>query len=162
MIRMKEKTRKKLERKFLALPLHHIDTSVILEPPTTEVGRVCRKYLQLLTTRYRSKLSFPVIGELLIKVLQTENTHARYAALDSIMDLLKDRKISIYVPEEIGELIQKIRKLDTRIIEIDAHIVACAVEDKALTLATLDKELLHNDKIEKEFNLEIKHPDELV
>ena len=40
--------------------------------------------------------------------------------------------------------IQKIMSLDTRIKPTDAEILACAVEDNAKTLVTLDKILIKN------------------
>ncbi|MBI4170463.1 MAG: hypothetical protein HY514_02125 [Candidatus Aenigmarchaeota archaeon] len=49
-----------------ALPLHHIDTSVLLEPHTTENGRWCKKYLQRIGSKYRGVVSAPVLSELMI------------------------------------------------------------------------------------------------
>ena len=55
-----------------------------------------------------------------------------------------------------------IKKLDTRIEKTDREIVACAIEDKATALVILDKDLLHNERIENAFDIKIKHPKELL
>ena len=62
---MKKKTFEKLLRRFLGLPPHHIDTSILLEPEKTEDGRDCRKYLQKVGYDYRGKLSLPVFAKFL-------------------------------------------------------------------------------------------------
>ena len=67
---MKEKTLFKLEKRFLALPLHHIDTDVILEPESTEAGRYCTRYVKRIGVMYRGKLAIPVLGELLLYIIQ--------------------------------------------------------------------------------------------
>lgn len=162
MIVMKRKTEEKLRRRFLALPLHHIDTSIILEEPTTEFGRMCRKYLQILNRNYRGKFSLPVLGELLLKILDRKTSHERYVTLDIINEWMKNKNTGFYIPFNISETVNIIKNLDSRIKETDAHILACAIEDKALTFVTLDKELIHNQKIEEFFGISIMSPHELV
>jgi len=75
-----------MARELKGLPLHHIDTSIILEPEITEDGR--------------------------------------------------------------------------RISPLDAQIVACAIENKA-NLVTLDRKLIGNIAVEKEFSIKIFHPKNL-
>lgn len=162
MIKMQKKTEEKLKRQFLALPLHHIDTSIILQEPTTELGRMCRKYLQILDRNYRGKFSLPVLGELLLKVLDRETSHERYVTLDIINEWVKNKKIGFYIPFDISETVDIIKNLDPRIKETDAHILACAIEDNALTFVTLDKELAHNQKIEEFFGISLLFPHELI
>lgn len=159
---MEKKTEEKLERRFLTLPLHHIDTSIILETPTTESGRACRKYLQVLNTKYRGKFSLPVLGELLLRILKLETVHEKYVTLDIITEWIKNKRIELYIPTNISETVNTIKTIDTRIKETDAHILACAIEDNALTFVTLDKELTHNHRIEENFDINIVYPDELV
>ena len=159
---MLEKVKEKLERRLLILPLHHIDTSVILEPEKTHNGRFCKKYLQRLGYNYRGRLSLPVTGELFIKISSLINIQDRQIAFEIITDLIKARKIDFYVPETISSNIQKIMSLDTRIKPTDAEILACAVEDNAKTLVTLDKILINNKAIENNFKLKIMHPKELI
>lgn len=52
-----------MTRELKGLPLHHIDTSIILEPEITEDGRHCTKYLQRVGYNYRGVLSTPVLSE---------------------------------------------------------------------------------------------------
>lgn len=72
------------------------------------------------------------------------------------------RKIEFYSPIDTCNIIEKIKKIDERIKSIDREIVACAVEDKAVVLVSLDTDLIHNEKIEKEFGIKIRHPKELL
>ena len=75
-------------------------------------------------------------------------------------DLVKDKKIKFYVLKNISLKI-KVTELDTRIKPTDASIVACTIEDKTI-LVTLDKDLLHNEKIEGQYKIKILHPKELI
>ena len=70
---MKDKTKEKYERWAESLPLHHIDTSVILENPKTINGRFCTKYLQRVGYKYRGVLSLPVLGELFLRIILLKN-----------------------------------------------------------------------------------------
>ena len=58
---MLRKTKEKLERRLVTLPLHHIDTSVVIEPENTPDGRFCRRYLQKVSYNYRGVFSAPVL-----------------------------------------------------------------------------------------------------
>lgn len=40
--------------------------------------------------------------------------------------------------------------------------VACTIEKNVNTLVTLDTNLIHNEKIEREFGIKIRHPNELL
>lgn len=159
---MKPKTLRKILRRFEGLPLHHIDTSVILEPDNTENGRYCRRYMQKVGYNYAGKFSFPVLSELFVTVLQTQNYADKQDLLDVIDKIISARKIGFYSSEDICNIMENIKKIDTRIEKMDREITACAIEDKADVLVTLDKDLLHNRKIENIFDIKIKHPKELV
>ena len=159
---MKEKTKERLEKEFLALPLHHIDTSILLEVENTENGRFCQRYLQKIGSKYRGSISLPVIGEVLLNILSLKTIHEKYVLLEIADSLISIRKIKFYIPLDISETLTKIKSLDSRIEPTDAMIFACAVEDNVNTLVTLDKNLIHNEKLEKEFGIKIKHPRELL
>ena len=73
------------------MPLHHIDTSVLIEPEKTEDGRYCRKYLQKVGYNYRGKFSSPVFSELFMRLLAIENYDDRDAFL-MLVDHLKNRR----------------------------------------------------------------------
>jgi len=160
---MKEKTFLKLQRQFLALPLHHIDTSLIEEPDTTETGRQCRKYLNVVGYNYRGKFSLPALGELLLKIIyKLKIVHERYSALDVITNWIENKNIELYVPKNIGGLINEIKTHDTRIKETDAQILACAIEDHSKIFVTLDADLIGNKTLEREFSIKIRHPEKLI
>ncbi|MBI4010057.1 MAG: hypothetical protein HY361_02595 [Candidatus Aenigmarchaeota archaeon] len=160
---MKRKTFLTLQKKLQALPLHHIDTSIIGEPSITEAGRQCRKYLNIVGYNYRGKFSLPALGEVLLRIIyQLKIANERYIALDVITSWVENKKIGFYAPRDIGEILDKIKRIDNRVKGTDAQILACAAEDNAKALVTLDTALVHNETLEKEFDIEIKHPRELI
>ncbi len=159
---MQKKTEERLEREFLVLPLHHIDTNILLEPENTENGRFCQRYLQKVGSKYRGYVSLPVLGEILMNIFSLKTLHEKYVALDTINSLLSVRKIDFYTPGNIGDYLNKVRGLDSRIESTDAQIFVCGVEHGAKTFVTLDSKLIHNKRLEEEFDIEIKHPSELI
>lgn len=159
---MKQKTLRRILKRFQRLPLHHIDTSVILESETTENGQHCRKYLQKVGYNYMGKLSFPVLSELFVIVLKLENYVDKRDLFDTIDTMISARKMIFYSPEDICRITGKIKEIDTRIEKTDREIIACAIEDKAAVLVTLDKDLIHNERIENIFGIRIRHPKELL
>lgn len=159
---MKKKTLLKLQRRLEKLPLHHIDTSIILEPEKTENGRYCRKYLQKVGYNFRGKISFSVLGEILLNIMSLENYTEQHTALDLFQRLIKVRKIGLYVQKRTEDIVKRIREIDARIDPIDAEILACTIEDEAQVLITLGTKLIHNEKLEKEFGIRIRHPNELL
>lgn len=159
---MKPKTAGKILRRFQSLPLHHIDTSVILEPENTDDGRYCRRYLQLVGNKYRDVVPFPVLSELLLAITEMEKTRDRYDFLDILVNMISVKKIVFYAPKDIGGLLIKIRELDSRVEPTDREIVACGVEHGCDTIITLDKNLIHNKKLESGLDVKIRHPKELL
>jgi len=159
---MTKRPAKQKLKKFQRLPTHHIDTSVILEPEKTDDGRYCKKYLNLVGYKYRGFLSFPVLGELMYKILKLDDTGKRYDALDLIYSLIKTKKIRFRSITGTEKIVQKIKEIDESITPMDRQILACAIVHKVKTLVTLDKRLISNKNIEKEFKIQIKHPKELI
>lgn len=159
---MKKKTIEKLQRRFLTLPLHHIDANIFLEPEKTEHGRACRRYLQKVGYNYRGKISFPSLSELFVIILRLIKYDDKRDLFDAIDKTLSVRKIEFYSQIDICNIVEKIKTIDTRIKPTDREIVACAVEDSASTLVTLDKDLIRHEKLEKEFKINIRHPEEFL
>ena len=125
----------------------------------------CQKYFNLVGYKYRGYLSLPVRGEFFIKILdEIKEQYDRETALILLYDLKEEKNINFFVPSnksKIGKITDEILSLDRRLEFTDASIVACAVENKA-TLITLDKDLLHNKKIEEQYKIKIRHPEELI
>ncbi|MCK4730530.1 MAG: PIN domain-containing protein [Candidatus Aenigmarchaeota archaeon] len=159
---MKPQTKKKLIKRELNKPLHHIDTCIIIESAKkTKLGNICKKYLNLIGYKYRGCFSLPVVGEYFIKVITDVKEFIKQEQMfEYFRDLIKDKKIKFYVLKNISLKI-KVKEIDTRIKSTDASIVACAIEDKTI-LVTLDKDLLHNEKIEDQCEVKILHPRELI
>lgn len=159
---MKKKTLDKLRKRFLTLPLHHVDSSIVLEPENTEDGKYCTKYFNLVGYKYRGKFCIPVLGEILLAISFIKEETKQYDVLDVFLKLIKERKIEFVSVENVEEHMAKIKELDKRIEPIDRFNLACAISDKAKVFLTLDKKLIHNEKIEKEFGIKIMHPSELI
>ncbi|MBI2076487.1 MAG: type II toxin-antitoxin system VapC family toxin [Candidatus Aenigmarchaeota archaeon] len=149
-------------RKFLALPLHHIDTSVLIEPEKTEDGRYCRKYLQKIGYNYRGTLSFPVLSELFLKIVGLEVEEEKLIILRFIAYLRKYKHVTFYSPKKIADILKDLNGLDNRLGPIDTNIIAASIEHKARNLVTLDKQLVHHKSVEEKFGLTISHPKEFI
>jgi len=159
---MKLKTERKLIKRELLKPLHHIDTCIIIESAkNTKAGNTCKKYLNLIGYKYRGCFSLPVVGEYFMKVITDIKEFIKQEQMfEYFRDLIKDKNIRFYVLKNISLKIE-VKEIDTRIKSTDASIVACAIEDKTI-LVTLDKDLIHNEKIEDYYNIRILHPKELI
>lgn len=159
---MKRKTLDKLIRKFQKLPLHHIDTSIILGSSNFEEERVRDKYIQKLAYNYRGKLSFPVLSELFVKFLSLETIEERDVFRQFMDHLLVRREIEFYSPKRIGKIMEELHDMDKRLEPTDIQIVACAIEDKADVLVTLDKNLINHKTIKEKYDLTIAHPKDFI
>jgi len=158
---MEKKIKERLERRFLILPLHQIDTDIILEPENTENGRYCKRYLNKVGYRYRGFLSFPVLSELFLKILKLETFDEKWDTLHLVDSLIKEKKILFYSQKDIREIETKIIEIDKRIQPLDREITACATEQRA-TLVTIDSDLYENYKLQEKLDIQIKHPKELI
>lgn len=159
---MLEKTMEKLKRRLESKPLHHIDTSVVIEPEKTTDGRFCRKYLQKINYTYRGALSSPVLSELLMSMILLKDSDKVHAFLDFLIDLKNARNIEFYMSRDIHSIAARIKEIDRRLDPTDIVIVACAVENNEVNLVTLDRKLIGNKAIEEEFGLKIMHPQHLL
>jgi len=144
------------------LPRHHVDTSVLVEPPNTEDGRFCTRYRQKLNYNYKGVLSFPVLSELFIIINSLENFNDRYDFLEPLLTLIKTKNVGFYAPKNIGNLLNEIKTADNRIAHTDREIMACASEDKSYALITLDEDMLNNKKLELLLKIKILHLKELL
>ncbi|MBI2578101.1 MAG: type II toxin-antitoxin system VapC family toxin [Candidatus Aenigmarchaeota archaeon] len=143
-------------------PKHHIDTSVIIEPENTEDGRFCKRYLQKLNYNYTGILSFPVLSEIFVILNSLEDFNERYDFIEPLLAMVKSRNIEFYAPKDIGNLLNSIKSTEKRIGFVDSEIVACAAEDKADALITLDRDLINNKNLEKLLRIRILHPKDLL
>ena len=133
-----------------------------MELEKTVDGRFCRRYIHKLNYSYRGIISSPVLSELTIAMLLLRDENKRHAFLDVLLNLVNIRKVGFYTPVSIHEISKKIKEIDQRLSPTDIDIVACAIEDKAVNLVTLDKKLIGNKTIEREFGLKILHPKDLL
>ena len=147
---------------FMGMPKHHIDTSVIVEPENTDEGRQCKRYLQKVNYNYKGVLPFPVLSELFLIFASSEDFNARYDFAEPLLGTIKARCIDFYSPKDIACILNKIRIADSRIGSTDREILACAVEDNADALITIDKEMLNNRRLENLLGIKIIHPKDLL
>lgn len=102
-----------------------------------------------------------MLSEILFVILSLEDYNERQELLEIIHELIKIRKIRFYSPRGVEEISSRIKEIDKKILGLDRTILACAIEHKAITTVTLDKKLINNPTLEREFNIKIKHPKEL-
>ena len=159
---MEIKTLERIKRRLEGLEMHHIDTSVIIETDKTPDGRCCRKYLQLTGYKYLGKFSSITMSELFMTLFEFNETEDRLSFIRFLEYLRNRRKVDFYTPQRIGRLLEEIAELDTRLEPHDIMIIACAIEDGASRLVTLDKKLIHHVSIENKYKLKIVHPRELI
>lgn len=150
-------------RKFQKLSLHHIDTSVILEPENTENGRYCTRYLRLVGYKYGGKFSIPMLGELLLYIIQKlDELSKRYDTLDAILKIVFGREIGISSVRGVEEIFLKTKEVLSSLEPMDRLLLSCAIRDCA-TFVTIDTRLLRiGSHIKRNFGIEVKHPSELV
>ena len=141
---------------------HHIDTSVLVEPENTEDGRICKRYLQKINYNFYGVLSFPVLGELFMILSKFEDFNDRYDFIESVLATIRSRDIKFYAARNIGNLLNNIEAIDSRIDYTDMEIMACACEDACHSLVTLDKDMLNNKKLETFLGIKILHPREFL
>lgn len=153
----------KLIRRLIKLPLAHIDTSIILESQKTEDGYQCKKLLNMIGMKYRGKLSLVALGELFLDIMSLEDYSERQDAVEFIFGLIREKKIEYgTITNALDKASVKINNIDSRLEQADRLILASASEDRADYLVTLDKKLIRNEKLEKEFNIKIRHPKDLL
>ena len=85
----------------------------------------------------------------------------RNVAFGLLADVIDARNIGYFTPRNL-KLAYDVLEVDARLSPTDAAIIACAVEDRVSNLITIDKKLIHNISIEKNFRIRISHPAELV
>jgi predicted nucleic acid-binding protein len=159
---MQQKTRDRLDDRFLALPLHHIDTSILLEPDNTPDGIAAKRYQERLGKLYRGVLSLPVLGELMLTILSLGDLEKRLDFLELLNSRVKVRRMNYYTSLGIESLSKEISALDARVHGADKEILACAIEHKAHALVTLDGKLIRNEALERKFGIRIRHPKDFL
>jgi predicted nucleic acid-binding protein len=145
------------------LQVHHIDSSIVLEPQNTENGRICRKYIQLLGYKYLGKFSVPMMGELfLYLVRKIESGYKRYEFLDGILDLVASKEVEIFGVDNTERIFMEIKENLPQLDPMDSLLLACASVDNGV-FVTLDKKLLRSrELIREKFFSEVMHPKEFL
>lgn len=161
---MKPKMLEKILRRFQRLPLHFIDTNILVEAlKDTKLGNKCSSYLNRVGYKYRGTLCSSVLGEFLLHVLKDiKESEERKYMLDFIDKISKKTKCGYSsLKYENFHIVDKIKEIDSRVEAADAIHLANCVQDKAITFVTFDEKLVGNLKLEKEFNIKILHPEKL-
>ncbi len=90
---MKKKTMDRLERKWLNLPLHHIDACVILEALIKHKGyEDCENYLNRVGYKYRGDLSISALGEIVMTSIRKFEKEMEYNESSLIIARLIDKR----------------------------------------------------------------------
>ena len=133
-----------------------------MENERTEDGRDCSRYLNKVKFEKCGVFSLPVLGELMMTLVDITDYNKRMNLQELIVHLRSIHGIQIFVPKDTTKILSKIREIDTRLDHIDSEMVACAVEDGAKYLITLDQKLIGNKRLEEEFNINICHPKDIL
>ncbi len=159
---MKPKTLEKILRRFQRLPLHGIDSSIILEA-SNEKGRFresCKNYLNKLGYNFRGILPISVVGEVFI-IIETDmvDKTEKEIFFQFFDGLVKKRRISFVAPKKTTfQTAEKVKELENRIGATDTLNLSIAIDEGINVFVTLDADMLHNKQLEKEFGIEIKAP----
>jgi len=159
---MKPKTLEKILRRFQRLPLHGIDSSIILEAfdEKSKFRESCKNYLNKIGYNFRGILPISVVGEVFV-IIETDmvdkiEKEIFFQFFDS---LVKKRKIGFSVPKKTTfQTAEKVKELENRIGATDVLNLSIAIDEGMNVFVTLDKDMLHNKQFKKEFGIEIKAP----
>ncbi|PKP58711.1 MAG: hypothetical protein CVT88_06865 [Candidatus Altiarchaeales archaeon HGW-Altiarchaeales-1] len=169
---MKNKTKNRLEKKWQNLPLHHIDACVVIEALILfgDDHVSCERYLNKIGYKYRVAISISALGEIFMylikkieKGIDREMTFIFLSKVFAFVRKLMDEgKITFSSPQfETYSIVEKIKTVESRAEPMDALNLATAIAENANIFVTLDKDLAGNKRIELDFEIKIKHPDEL-
>jgi len=143
-------------RKWKALPLVHIDSSIFLEILFKQGEKErCEEWLSKMGRTHKGVISTSVMGEIVKNIFYWEgDAEERQIMHEWFFNELKKLKIRIFSPDM--DALQKeseIRCADSRIQGMDALHYACAVRDGAQ--AFLCKDIDFNRSLERAFGVKI-------
>lgn len=159
---MKHKTLEKIIRRFQRLPLHGIDTSIILEAfdEKSEFRESCKDYLNKIGYNFRGVLPISAVGELFTIIETDMDDKTEKEAFFQFFDsLVKKRKMSFAAPKKTTfQITEKVKEMENRIGATDALNLSIAIDEGVNVFVTLDADMLHNKQLEKEFGIQIRAP----
>lgn len=159
---MESKTLEKILRRFQRLPLHGMDSSIILEAfdEKGEFRESSKNYLNKIGYNFRGILPISVVGEV-FTIIETDmiDKIEKEVFFQFFDGLVKRRKISFAVPKKTTfQIAEKVKELENRIGATDVLNLSIAIDESIKVFVTLDEDMLHNKQLEKEFGIEIKAP----
>lgn len=147
--------------KWRSLPIHFIDTSVVLGAfsEEEEFYEECKAYLNKVGYRYRGFLSTSVTGEIFMIIEKWENSLDRHLFFDFFDRVIFRRKID-FVPSkfEAFDAIKQIRNLDYFVEPLDSEHLAAAISEDAEIFVTLDTSLILNKNLQNILGIKVIHP----
>lgn len=102
------------------------------------------------------------MSELFVIFQSFENFNERYDFIEPLLTLIKVKCVEFYSPKDIGSRLNAIKATEGRIDNLDREILACASEDRAYVLVTLDKDMINNKALESLLKIKILHPKDLL
>ncbi|MBI2547227.1 MAG: PIN domain-containing protein [Candidatus Aenigmarchaeota archaeon] len=159
---MKPKTLEKIMRRFQKLPLHCIDSSIILEAfdEKSKFRESCKNYLNKIGYNFRGILPISVIGEI-FTIIETDiaDKTQKEIFFQFFDSLVKNRKIGFAVPKKTTfQTAEKAKELENRIGATDVLNLSIAIDNEVNVFVTLDADMIHNKQLEKEFDIQTKAP----
>ncbi len=139
---MKEKTRKRIKKRFNNLPRYFVDSSVFVEIIfKQDKAQKCKNYLNQGGYKYRLETSSVVIGEIIKSIYNINDVCTRDEATLWLNDTISKRKIEIQTPSRSGfTLALEIMDSDTHLGPMDALIFGDCVDTGCKDFLTKDSD----------------------
>ncbi len=159
---MEDKTKLKLERRWLNKPSHHIDTSILIGSflEDEEFKDECKNYLNKVGYRYRGHLSVSVTGELFMILKERISEQSEREFFFTFFDNLIKKRLIEYVSTnfEVYKKVAEVKDVCYDIDPLDALHLATAIVKGANVFITLDKDLINDGRLQSTFKIKIIHP----
>ena len=150
------------------IQLYHVDSSVVLADMFEEEGtEVISKLWQLSDYKHKFAVVFTslVMGEI-VKVLKEGTAERMKVGFDYLYHLLDWYSINIYTPpQRVFALVRELQEVDSRLMSMDAFILASAICHSATRFITLDNDFTQSELrsyVRKTYNLTIQKPGDLL
>lgn len=147
--------------KWRYLPVHFIDTSVILGAfsEKEKFYYECKSYLNKVGYKYQGFLSTSVVGEIFMIIEGRRDEIERSLFFEFFDRTVLRRKIN-FVPSSftVFNLVGRLRDIDYGIEALDAEHLSNSISNNANVFVTLDTKLVGNWRLEKMFGFRILHP----
>ena len=159
---MKQKTKERLARKWDNLPLHYIDSCIIVDIILNNKNyQKSKSYTDKLGKRYgKGVVSLLTLGEIVLAILNNEKNYIkRQIIFGRLTDLIDSRNINICSSSFIAyDLAIELQGEFQNLEPSDALHLAITIKKNAHLFATNDKDIISNRGLMNKYSLKIISP----